>query len=297
MGFSYEAEYCRPFTLIFFKKTQDPLSKIIHINTKRCLDVDETIKPIWTHVGIVIDKTVCRTINIHKDEVELVDNEPYIWESTISNNSKLFNDLDRVYDSETKRCHFGVQLRRLSSVFNSALNSGIDIAYTCSYCDLVKTEDLDVLKLQFLKLKHPYNLFSIYSHHEGERKITTSSHAKAGTMFSSQFVTMVLQSVGAIPNTNAIDCRLMLPQELAYPSDSDNETFKGLFEGDNTVRINIIKSSVKSSNACVSVVSDLIFKLASMGYKHGIALALNMIYQRIPESKKILEGLADKVVA
>ncbi len=288
MTFGYDKEYCQPFTLIFFNKKHDPLSKFIEFNTKRCLPNLKDTKKIWTHVGIVITKEVCKTINLNKRIVELVDNEPYLWESTISNKSFIFNALDKLPDVETNKNHFGVQLRRLSDVMNTALNCGIDIAYTCDYCSLVKTPNIDVIKLQFRKLKHPHNLFKIYSHHEDQ--IETSASTKMGTVFSSQFITMVLISIGAISN---VDCKTMLPHELAYPSLSDNEYFADQYG--EMIKITEINSEKKYDNAIMSLLTSALIYSFNIVYKSAIKLAMREIIERIPVNNEVKKQINDMV--
>lgn len=298
MGFNYNEEYCKPFTLVFFRKTTDPLGKVIEFNTKRCLKIADNI---WTHVGIVITREVCKTINplikyTSMENIELVDNEPYLWESTISNSSPLFSRLDRISDIETGKCAFGVQLRKLSLIFNAALNSGIDIAYTTSYCDFVQTPNLDALKLQFNKTKHPYNPFVLYSHHESKKKVRTSASTKNGTLFSSQFVTAVLQSVGALPNDENIDCKQMLPHELAFPSLSDNDEFCEMFK--DKIQLHEIQSTTVDKSTC-GFVTKFAVKLLYMGYRKGIELGTRELIQRLPvnsDVKKIIEEVVDNQI-
>lgn len=294
-----------PLSLIFFGRKNDPVSEIINKATERTLSITDIGDVVmWSHVGIVINRRVCPSLVPLDIRALDSDDTPYLWESTYSTKCPLFKSLERVLDAETGKPAFGVQIRRLDDVIAAAIASGIAIGVTSSYSlgmrfTKAHSQHLDMVKMSFAKRKYTTNPFKLYSVTNENHVVSlvndsVSQYLSRGTVFSSQFVTLVLQSLNLIPSPPEVSAGTMLPMELAYPKYSDNLRFNAQFGDKVTVRILV------PSNPSASILGDLLYstlrKIVLKFYNKNVRKSLKDIIDRLPVDPAVLQ-IAGEILA
>jgi hypothetical protein len=279
----------RPLSLVFFARKRDPITVIMDKQTRKCLKLQKSAK-IYTHVGIVISRRVCDSLNpLHDEDPDTL----YLWESTLSSPSCLMSDLEHIRDAETNGFAFGVQIRRLADVLGVAAACKIDTAYTNDYCDPRALTPAQLAKLSeckhlFTKRRYttnPFTLVSAFKEDGGNRIIhkSVSQYIKNGTVFSSQFATLILQALNIIPCDN-ISAETMLPHELANPRVSDNHAFRAAFG--NHIMIHPLNVAPFTNSAscmpCRIIGESGATKLLQLIYQRGITRSLRLLIERLP---------------
>lgn len=298
-----------PLSLIFFGRKNDPVSEIINKATERTLQLTDIGNGshdlvMWSHVGIVINRRVCPSLSPLDVRALDSDETPYLWESTYSTKCPLFKSLERVLDAETGKSAFGVQIRRLDDVIAAAMASGVAIGVSNSYSSSMHftkahSQHLGMVKMSFAKRKYTTNPFKLYSVTNENHVVSlvndsVSQYLSRGTVFSSQFVTLVLQSLNLILLPPQVSASTMLPMELAYPNYSDNPQFKAMFGDKVHVRV------LAASNPTASLLGDLLYttmrKIVLKFYNKNVRKSLKDIIERLPVDPAILQ-IAGEILA
>lgn len=291
-----------PLSLIFFGRKHDPVSEIINKATEKTLrlnDIGDGVHDLvmWSHVGIIINKRVCPSLSPLETRALDNDDTMYLWESTYSTKFPLFKQLERVLDAETGKPAFGVQIRRLDDVINAAIASGVAIGVSNSYSagmtfTKAHSQHLDMVKMSFAKRRYTTNPFKLYSVTNENQVVSlvndsVSQYLSRGTVFSSQFVTLILQSLNLIPPPPEVGASTMLPMELAYPKYSDNSRFKAAFGDKVQVKVLI------AANPSASLLGDLLYstmrKIVLKLYDKNVRKSLKDIIDRLPINPAVLQ--------
>jgi hypothetical protein len=164
--------------------------------------------------------------------------ELYLLESTLSTHNALLSKLENVRPilSDYK---FGVQIRPLKAILEACVADNITVYHRqiTSVTSDKLTSTKSKMDNMFAKYRHSKYTHSPLSISSAFFQKCSCCHAVdtiaiqksdiAPTVFSSQFVTIVLQYVGILPVS--IISAAMLPVELAQPHISDDSEFEALY--------------------------------------------------------------------
>ena len=213
----------KPLDAIFFKGTE--------LVSKSIIKFQEIVlgKGEWSHVGLVINKSIMPSLNVKDDEL-------YIWESTISSDNSLITN-DPTLDAESQKPVFGVQIRKLSDVIANSNKNGVELGYAKlldNPIDKKDTESEDEYKMRLYIIRNKLNaLHKRYYHRTYEINICRLFAALLSCCFCcrssccigkrwkfcSQFVAIVYQNLGLL--SNKFDAAVIVPQDLATPAYSE----------------------------------------------------------------------------
>lgn len=229
----------KEFDLLFFRReTDNPLSYTFAKLSKMRFGAD---LPGITHVGMVVSPMVMNIgPNIPNDRL-------FLLESTLSANNSFLSNLDNVanIDGDFK---IGVQIRPLNEILGACHADNI-MVYVRRFknnnllmADIANTRaKMNNLYTAFRDAKYtisPLNMFgalfqcctpcqskqtNVGDLVKNRASLTTIKETPVIRVFSSQFVTMIMQELDILPRT--ILASAMLPIELAIPNCSDDPQF------------------------------------------------------------------------
>jgi len=217
----------RPLDCIFFKGTSFYSKAIIELDK---ITLGQSTTREWSHLGLVINKEMIPNLNVK-------DNDLYIWESTLSSTSTLLSP-DIVLDVESNEGVFGVQIRKLKDVIDNNLKIGVGIGWgklINNPCYKLPNENENNYKNRLSLLKIKLNILHTKNYH---RPYQTNIFRLLGSIFTkcsccrssccfgkkmvfcSQFVANVYESLGILPKK--YNTRLIVPQDISNPEKSSD---------------------------------------------------------------------------
>lgn len=229
--------------LVFFSRhNDDPVTYTIQqLSQKR---FGKNSLPI-SHVGIVVSKKVLSEIDT---------DELYLLESTLSTHNIMLSKLENVRPILSEY-RFGVQIRPLKAILEACVADNITV-----YHRQLNSDTSDKLTSTKSKMDDMYGKYRHSKYTRSPLSLTSAFFQKCScchavdtisiqksdispTVFSSQFVTIVLQYIGILPIS--IISAAMMPVELAQPSISDDSEFKELYSNTHSpcVKVNLPDSA------------------------------------------------------
>lgn len=239
MNYSNIISKIKPLDLIFFRGNNIISDIISDAERFQSKPPNDTI--VWSHVGIVINTDILPNIKNAKN------NTLYIWESTYSGNLATKDNIsintlsNKIYDIESNKPIFGVQIRELDLVIKSYLSSNglvghgqlINNPFDTKFGEWPsiflqrKNDMINILTNLHIKYQYtPYELSPIdcLSFVCSCIRPLRPIFGTTDKIVCSEFITIIYQSLNIIPNT--INPRNITPFDLSNPEFSENSDKK-----------------------------------------------------------------------